>query len=170
MTDMNVTTENPAPSPKKRRKQTRRRAAPRAAAATEPQDDELAGLTANDCCDACSVNMAASLTAQKRLNEIEMMYPRRPAPLVTDPRTGWRLPAATVMETDEQYIARNPPIAEEFVKLGKAVLGSCKISGQPGCAHPHKGGLPRAAQSDPQAVARYLRAKRLLEHQKIEHR
>jgi hypothetical protein len=52
--------------------------------------------------------------AQRRLNELEMMYPRQPSRDRNSP---------TVMEGDVEYLARNPQIAAEFVALGKAVLG-----------------------------------------------
>jgi hypothetical protein len=122
--------------------------------------EEFAGMTSTDCCTACYDNMAVAQAAQRRLNEIEMTYQRRPSPL--------RDASPTVMESDAEYLARNPQIAEEFKELGRALLGKCHITGHPGCAHPHKGGLASNSQRDPKASSRYQRAKKVLEHQKID--
>lgn len=164
-------TEPHTEAPAKKR-QYRRRAKPRQARRDAPEreraPDEFAGMTATECCDACHENVAAAEAAQRRLNELEMMYPRRPAPRRIDPRTGWQVGGETVMENDEEYLARNPQIADEFRRLGVAVLGKCQISGAPGCAHPHKAGLSAALKRDPKAVARYGRAKKKLQRQLID--
>lgn len=165
MTDIHEVTE-PKKKPIKRAKGVRKAKPVREKPLQAPE--EFAGMTATDCCNACYDNATAAQEAQHRLNEIEMMYPRRSAPPVIHPTTGWRMPAATVMENDEQYLMRNPQIAEEFTKLGKALLGKCHITGHPGCAHPHKGGMAPNLHRDPKASARYQRAKRVLAHQKID--
>lgn len=154
-------TEQPTKhAPRKRKSPARRKTAagPKA---------EFAGMTTTECCDGCFANKAAAEAAQKRLNELEMMYPRRPAPPVVN-ALGWRLPAETVMETDEQFLARNPQIADEWRKLSGKVMGECTISGHPGCAHPFKGGLRSDLRRDPKAVGRYQRAVKALKHQNID--
>lgn len=164
-------TEGPAPKPARQHRRPNKRRPRQAKPPTEAKptkDAEFAGLTAFDCCNACHANIDAAQKAQYRLNELELMYPRMLAPPIIDPRTGWRLPPASVMETDEQYLERNPRIADEFRKLGAAVLGACHISGLPGCAHPHKGGLSVQGKRNSKAVQRYERAKKILEHQKID--
>lgn len=120
---------------------------------------EFEGMTATECCNACYDNMELAKQAQRRLNEIEMIYPRRPSPL--------RDQSPTVMEIDAEYLARNPQIAQEFKELGKVLLGKCHITQRPGCAHPHKGGLSANLQQDAKAVNTYKRAKNVLAHQKI---
>lgn len=151
-----VATEKP------KRTKPAKKAKPKRAAKPFDAPEEFAGMTAVDCCNACYDNMAAAQAAQRRLNEIEMAYPRRPSPL--------RDKNPTVMEGDAEYLARNPQIAEEFKDLGKALLGKCHITGHPGCAHPHKGGLASNVQRDPKASSRYQRAKKVLAHQKIDMR
>jgi hypothetical protein len=111
---------------------------------------DFTGMTATDCCTACHDKVTAAQAAQRRLNEIETAYPRRPSSL--------RDLSQTVMESDAEYLARNPQIAEEFKELGRALFGTCHITGHPGCAHPRKGGLRAALRTDPAAVARFAEA------------
>lgn len=143
-------------TPKPKRKYTRRKPV---AAKVVPLKvpDEFAGLTEFDCCAACKDNRAESDAAQRRLNELERSYPKRASPN----------PRGTVLESDAEWLARCPDIAEEFWKLVKQQASKCVISGVSGCAHPFKGGL-QPALATPDAVARYERAVKVLKHRKID--
>jgi hypothetical protein len=44
----------------------------------------------------------------------------------------------------------------------------CLISGMAICGHPGKGGLQSAMQNDPEAMARYNQARKILAHQKVD--
>lgn len=139
----------------------------------EPMPPEFAGLSDESCCDACVANGAKAVEAQKRLNEIELRYPRRPSrdiPVI-DPVTGGRIGmrrGETVMESDTEWSARVPPdVKEAFLEHSSAVLGGCVIQGGPGCAHPRKGGLSPSRRADPVAVQRFNRAVRLLKLDKL---
>lgn len=44
----------------------------------------------------------------------------------------------------------------------------CVISGKPFCSHPNKGGMPSVMQSDPEAIKRFNRARKILAHQVLD--
>jgi hypothetical protein len=139
----------------------------------EPLPPEFEGLSDESCCDACGVNGSNAVEAQRKLNELELRYPRRPSPdiPVLDPNTGARIGTRrgeTVMESDAQWAARVPPdVREAFIEAGRQVLGVCVIQGGPGCAHPRKGGLSPANRANPAAVLRFNRAARALKLDKL---
>lgn len=68
------------------------------------------------------------------------------------------------------------PDEEEFAGLtpqnccNKCRPDSCFIWDGPQCAHPMKSAMPSPIMSDPQAFARYQRARKYLDHLKIEAR
>lgn len=156
--------ETEAPKPKRKYTRRRKRAvarAPRAERAVPFRPPvEFEGMTAYDCCDRCLDGLAAANVAQQRLNEIEMMHPRRPS--------ANRDSNPTVMETDAEYLARVPQIAEEWRRCCAAVLGNCYISNGRQCAHPNKSPIQANAMRDPEALSRYQRAKKVLKHQMID--
>lgn len=160
----------PAPKKAKRRKPQRRRAAPKAEPFRAPE--EFAGMTPTDCCDACLENKFAAETAQKRVNEIDMMYPRVPTARgrgsPTSRQQFAQVVAGSVMEDDSEWLARIPPaLGEEWSRLIKVAQGCCTISGGAVCAHPFKAPLQSALQRDPEVFARYQRAKKALRKQRL---
>jgi hypothetical protein len=119
----------------------------------EPAPAEFEGLSETDCCDGCVAATVKAVQAQTRMNILDMMHPRHPSPNKL---------SETVMESDAEWLKRNPSLREEWVELTNQVLGHCVIQGGPGCAHPCKGGLSPSSKRDPFAVQRFSRAKRLL--------
>jgi hypothetical protein len=126
---------------------------------TDVMPEEFAGMTEFDCCGRCVLDRDKAAAAQKRLNEIDAAYPRRDS---RNPRS------STVLESDAEWLARNPHIAEEFKKLCAERNGVCYISGEAICAHPMKCGLHAARMNDGEALGRYARAKTALAHRKID--
>lgn len=157
-TEVAIETSEPKPKRKYTRRKRRTVPRPRVEQAFEAPD-EFAGLTETQCCNDCGANLAAAQQARRRMDELEMAYQRLPS---RDPKS------ETVMEGDAEWLQRNPTIAEEWRSLAKTAMGRCAISGAPGCAHPLKGGLSPRMQQNPQAVARFQKVKKLLEHRKID--
>ena len=119
--------------------------------------NEFEGLTATECCDACYENFRAAPAAQKRINELGVLYKRQPSEIER---------SESVMESDAEWLDRvaeiNPDIRAEWVKLVAAAGGHCIISGAAYCASPAKGGLHSREQHDPAALKRFNQAKELL--------
>ena len=120
---------------------------------------EFAGLTERECCSACASDPMEAAAVQRRLNELESAYPRSPSRLKNAP---------TVMESDGEWLARNPHIAEEFRRLNSKDTGKCVISGVGICCHPLKTAFPSKLMGDAEAFSRYQRAKKALAHRKID--
>ena len=119
--------------------------------------DEFKGLTATDCCDECYENIGNAPAAQKRINELGMLYKRQPSQIQN---------SETVMEGDAEWLDRiaqtYPEIRTEWKDLTAKAGGHCIISGQPYCASPAKGGLHAREKNNPAALGRFNRAKELL--------
>lgn len=124
----------------------------------EPAPTEFEGMSETDCCDACLAAAVKAVQAQTRMNILGMMHPRIPSPNKL---------SETVMESDAEWLTRNPTLREEWAELAKQVLGHCVIQGGPACAHPCKGGLSPTSKRDPFAVQRFSRAKRLLKLEQL---
>jgi hypothetical protein len=118
---------------------------------------EFEGLTATECCDGCYESFRAAPAAQKRINELGVLYKRQPSQIEG---------SETVMEGDVEWLDRvselNPELRAEWAKLTAAAGGRCIISGKSYCASPAKGGLHSREKNDPAALKRFNQAKELL--------
>lgn len=146
------------PKPKRVYKTKRRhKRRPKEVVAAEPFEapEEFAGMTASNCCHACERDPIAQEAAMMRIHEIERAYPRIESRNRNSP---------TVMESDAEWLARYPQVADEWRKLWRTAKGECVISGVPACGHPFTGIRPRSADG----LERWGRAKKALLHQRIE--
>ena len=119
--------------------------------------NEFEGLTATECCDGCIEGLRAAPAAQRRINELGVIYKRLPSQIQG---------SETVMESDDEWLTRiaetDPNIKAEWAQLAAIAGGRCIISGKPYCASPAKGGLHSAEKNDPAALRRFAQAKELL--------
>jgi hypothetical protein len=125
--------------------------------AKQPAASEFEGLTATECCDGCYENFKAAPAAQRRINELGVLYKREPSQIKG---------SESVMESDAEWLDRvaeiNPEIRVEWAELSAIAGGLCIISGQPYCASPAKGGLHSREKNNPAALKRFNQAKELL--------